>query len=322
MPREEARSFKYKPRSREDIKERANMRGGNFDSIFKSKFKLYKVRDGKNLIRILPPTWDSAKHYGLDLWVNYNVGADNQSYLSLSMMKGEADPLAEAKKQAEREGDKELAAALKPRQRILMWIIDRQAEDEGPQLFSCPFTLDKALANLSFDEDTKEILELDNDEEGCDVRFYKEGSGLKTDYPAEKIKIFDKSPLCDDQDLQDEWLDFVVNNPLPSVLEYHDYDHINNTFNGQVGSRAEKKDEDEDKPRTRRGRDSEDEKTPFDGGTRRRRTESEDEEKPRSTRREKVTEEEDEAEPEKSEEKPRSSIRDRLRERRQTAETD
>jgi hypothetical protein len=312
----EARSFRYKPRSREDIKERANMRGGNFDSIFKSKFKLYKIRDSKNLIRILPPTWDGAKHYGLDLWINYNVGADNQTYLSLSMMKGEADPLAEAKKQAERDGDKELAAALKPRQRILMWIIDRQAEDEGPQLFSCPFTLDKALANLSFDEDTKEILELDNPEEGCDVRFYKEGSGLKTDYPAEKIKIFDKGPLCDDQDLQDDWLEFVSKNPLPTVLEFHDYDHINGVFNGQVGSRDSAKKDDEEKPRsTRKARDEEDD-PPFEP-TRRRRPEPEAETR---SRREKVTEEEDDTETEKSE--PRTSIRDRLRERRQTVETD
>jgi hypothetical protein len=80
------RSFVYRKRSGEDVKQRANMRGGNFDSFIKPQYKLYKVKDGKNLIRILPPTWEGAKHYGFDLFVNYNIGADNQSYLSLSKM--------------------------------------------------------------------------------------------------------------------------------------------------------------------------------------------------------------------------------------------
>ena len=118
MPREsEQRSFKYKARTKEDVKSRANMRGGNFDSIIKPQYKVYKVKEGKNLIRILPPTWEDAKHYGYDLYVNYGIGADNQSYLSLSKMKGEKDPLQEAKRAAESEGDKETAKALSPTQR-------------------------------------------------------------------------------------------------------------------------------------------------------------------------------------------------------------
>ena len=310
MPREE-RSFRYQKRSREDIKERANMRGGDFDSIFKSKYKLYKVRDGKNLIRILPPTWDDAKHYGYDLWINYNVGVDNQSYLSLSKMKGEKDPLEDARKAAERDGDKELINALKPRQRILMWVIDRQAEDEGPQLFSCPFTLDKAILNKCFDEDTNDTIYPDDPEEGCDVRFYKEGSGLKTDYPAEKIKMFEATPLCDDADLQQDWLDFVTKNPLPDVIQFYDYDHINGVFNGQVGSR----DRDEDK-RPRRDRDDDErvsrrsqreEEPPFEGSKRRRLDDDEGEtKKPRD----------------EEKESPRSSVRERLAERKRPAPQD
>lgn len=235
-------SFRYQKRSNEDVKQRANMRGGNFDSFIKPQYKLYKVKDGKNLIRILPPTWEGAKHYGFDLFVNYNIGADNQSYLSLSKMKNEADPLAEARKVAEREGDDTLAKDLRPTQRIAMWVIDRQDEDEGPQLWCAPFTVDKAFANLAFDEDTKEIIFIDDPEEGCDVRFYKEGTGMLTKYEASKMKIMPAGAISDDEKQQDEWLEFIAENPIPDCLNYYDYDHISGVFDGKVHS----KDEDEE----------------------------------------------------------------------------
>lgn len=318
MPRgSEGRSFRYQKRDKENVRERANMRGGNFDTLFKPQFKLYKMREGKNIIRILPPTWEDAKHYGYDIFVNYNIGVDNQSYLSLSKMKGEKDPLAEAKKQAERDGDKKLAKALNPTQRILMWVIDRQDEDEGPQLFNSPFTLDKAIANLSFDEDTKEVVFIDDPENGCDVRFYKEGSGLKTDYDASKMKILKPSPLCDDEGLQDEWLQFVQDNPIPDVLNFCDYDHIANVFDGNIGSRGDDDDE-EEKPRSRRSRDDDEDEAP-----RRSKPRDDDDDPPfeRPTRRRQVDEDADDEKPQRTskeddDETPKTSIRDRLASRR------
>ncbi len=228
------RRFQYHQRTKDDIKERANNRGGNFDSIFKSSFKVYKVREGKNVLRILPPTWEKPKHYGYDIWVNYGIGADNQSYLSLAKMKGQKDPIAEARIIASRDGDDNLARALQARQRILMWVIDRNAEDEGPQLWPAAFTVDKDLAAMSFDEDTKEVSYIDDPDNGRDFRFYKEGEGLKTKYPAAKMKLLTGSPLHEDPELAAEWLDFVAANPLPDVLNFYDYEHIAAMFDGQA----------------------------------------------------------------------------------------
>src|SRR3954466_6918418 len=98
------RGFKYQKRDKETLKERANMKGGNYDTYIKPKYKQWKPKDGKNLIRILPPTWDmrdtpwqTTAHYGMDIYVNFNIGADNQSYLSLGKhMKGD-DPLIDAR---------------------------------------------------------------------------------------------------------------------------------------------------------------------------------------------------------------------------------
>lgn len=252
----EKRSFRYAERSKDDVKERANAKGGNFDSTVKPQYKRYKIKVGKNLIRILPPTWEKPRHYGYDIWVNYSIGVDNQSYLSLSKMKGEKDPLEEARREAAREGDEKMAKDLQPRQRILMWVIDRNDEDEGPQLFDMPFTLDKDVANLSIDEDTKEVMYIDDPDNGNDLRFYKEGEGLNTKYPASKMKLLAASPLSEDGKLMDEWLEYVSENPVPDCLNFYDYEHIAQSFNGQAGRRDD--DEDDDKPRKRAIRDDDD----------------------------------------------------------------
>ena len=233
------RNFVYQKRDASTVRERANQRGGDFDSIFRMGVKLFKPRDGRNLIRILPPTFEGAQHYGLEIWVNYGVGVDNQSYLSLSKMKNERDPLAEARKQAEREGNKEIAKKLTPSKRVLMWVIDRNAEEEGPQLWSAPWTIDKDFCNLSFDEDTREVIMVDDPEEGCDIRFNKEGTGLTTKYDGTKMKIQKPSSLHENEDLMNDWLEYVQANPLPEVLNFYDYDHISLVFDGHVASRSE-----------------------------------------------------------------------------------
>src|SRR3954470_4296967 len=119
-----ARAFTYQKRTVDDVKARANQSTGDFDRWVKPEYKRYKMKDGKNLIRILPPTWDKPNHYGYEIYVNFGIGPDNQSYLSLSKMKQEQDPLAEARTVANREGDEELAKQLEARKRLLMWVID------------------------------------------------------------------------------------------------------------------------------------------------------------------------------------------------------
>lgn len=242
--KKEERGFSYKKRDKETLKERANMKGGNYDTYIKPKFKQWKPKDGKNTIRILPPTWDGAKHYGLDIFVNFNIGPDNQSYLSLSKHDRGPDPLAEARREAQSEGDKEFAKKLNPSQRILYWIIDRNDEDEGPLLWAAPFTFDKSLSNLCIDEDTKDVIFIDDPADGCDVRFYKEGTGLTTKYDPSKMKVLKPSVLAEDESIEQDWLDFIQENQLPDVLNFYDYDHIKASFGGQAG----REDDDDDKP--------------------------------------------------------------------------
>lgn len=252
--------FQYQKRTVSEVQERANASGGDFATIFKPQYKVYKIKDGKNVVRILPKTWEGdPNHYGYSVWINYGIGPDNQNFLSLSKMLKEKDPLAEARRIADKDGDEDTSKALNPRQRIVMWVIDREDEDAGPQVFSCPMSVDKDLASISVDEDTNEVVLVDEPEEGTDFRFHREGKGLKTKYPAAKMRLMKPSPIHADEGQQEEWLNYIQDNPIPETLNFYSYDHIAETFGGSV--RTEK---DDDKPSGRRsGRDKdEDEDAP------------------------------------------------------------
>jgi len=227
--------FQYQQRDPSVVKTRSNQRGGDFDSIYKEGIKLFKPREGKNTIRILPPAWNGADHYGLDIFVNYGIGIDEQAYLSLKAMKNIDDPLDEARKEAEKEGNKKLADSLKPSKRVGFYLIDRMAEDEGVQFWAAPWTVDKAFCGIAIDEESGAATMVDHPDEGYDISFHKEGTGMTTKYPAEKMRIKrTATPLSEDETQANEWLSFVQENPIPDILNFYDYAHIAAAFEGHT----------------------------------------------------------------------------------------
>jgi len=236
------REFKYKPRSAEDVRERANQQSGNFDRFMPDNVKMFKPRDGKNIIRVLPPTWDGAKHFGYELWVVYGVGADNQSYLSPSKMRQEDDPIEEMRRELTEDRNEKAAKSLTPKKRVGIYLIDRMAEDEGVQFWAMPWTLDRDIANRCYDEDTKDVIMIDDPDNGADVRFYKEGTGRNTEYNAARITVLKDSPLSDDKRTMNDWLAYVEDNPIPEKLVYYPYDHLKRVV---AGTATKKPDEDD-----------------------------------------------------------------------------
>ncbi len=149
-------------------------------------------------------------------------------------MLNEPDPLDEARKEAEKDGNKRLADSLKPTKRPGFYLVDRLAEDEGVQFWAAPWTVDKAFCGIAIDEDTGAATMVDHPDEGCDIRFYKEGTGMTTKYPAEKMRVLKPSPLSEDENLANEWLGFVQEHPIPDMLNFYDYDHIAAAFEGHT----------------------------------------------------------------------------------------
>lgn len=238
--------FEYQRRSAEDTRQRASKGANDFDRIMKEGVKMWKPNDGDNRIRILPPTWAKAKHFGLDIYVHYGVGPDRQSYLCLNKMEQDGGcPVCEEREIARRDEDEKYAKELEAKRRVLVYLIDRDHEKEGPQVWAMPWTLDRDIVKVCQDKSSGEVLEIDHPEEGYDVTFEKKGSKDRTEYLGVSIARR-SSPLG-----KDEWLDHAVDFPLDTQLNYFDHEHIAKVFNGG-GAQRSKRDDDRDEDRSPR----------------------------------------------------------------------
>lgn len=249
------RGFSYQ--SRKDSGEtarRAEAKGASqFDRILKDVVKAWTPNDKDNTIRPLPPTWDGAKHYGLDVFVHYGVGPDNETYLCPKEMLGKPCPICEERAEVMRnsrdEDDEKYAADLKPKARVLMYLVDRDHPREGAQAWTMPWGLDKDFCALSRDKRTGEVFEVDHPEEGYDLMFTKTGQGKKTKYEAPQLAR--RSSSLDDDDA----LAFATEHPLPDMLIHHDYDYIKAKFAGGSSSEQRSRRDRDDDDRPARGRD-------------------------------------------------------------------
>lgn len=230
------KGFEYHRPTIEGTKKRSEQRGGNeFDSIFKQNTKVFKVNDD-NVLRLIPPTWPEPKHFGFDIFVHYGVGPDGQTYLCPKEMLGEPCPVCEERARAVKDGDDDYAKELKPSKRVVYYVIDRDAEKEGVQIWAAPWTVDRDINTLIVDKRSGEVLAIDDPENGYDIEFSRTGKQLTTKYIGMQIARRE-SELGDSK-----WLDYAVDTPIPEQLAYFDYDHIAKVFGGQTS----KKDEDLD----------------------------------------------------------------------------
>lgn len=237
-------AFQYQRRDAQAWDKRANQRGGDFVGFVKDDYQMYQVEKGDNFIRFLPPTWENAEHYGLDVYIHYGIGPDNGSVLCLAKMAqspvaairkacpGDRCPICEARQRAERAGDNELKDELTSRKSVLAWIINRKDEKKGPQVWRMPWTLDRDITKLCKDPRTGELYFIDDPENGYDLSFEKQGDQLTTKYVGIQLA---RRPSSIDQ----EFLDYVVECELPDTLQFMEYDDIQKLFEG--GAQAEPK---------------------------------------------------------------------------------
>ena len=239
------RSFSYAGRGQDQVRRRSEQGGNDFDKFLLDSVKMFKVNDGNNTVRFLPPTWDKPDHYGLDVYVHYGVGPDRQTYLCLHKMKGEPCPVCEERQEAQRNGDEKYAKELEPKKRVLTYVVDRDHEKDGVQAWASPWTVDRDISKVSTDRRTGEVYAIDHPDEGFDVEFEKKGSKDRTEYLGVAIARR-ATPLG-----KDAWLEFAIDNPLPTILKYYDYDHIAKVFNGGGAPRRNRDDDDAPRGRSR-----------------------------------------------------------------------
>lgn len=331
--------FEYQAPDDDDIKRRASRSLSGYDSIILDKFSKFTPKEGFNPVRILPhdrKRWPDLSHWAMEVYVHRDIGPDHGHFLCLDKMRGEPCPICEARRDLDSRGraDKETLDALKAQSKFICWIIDRNDERTGPKIYEFSASFERDICNLCIDKRRGKVLSVDHPDDGYDLEIDRRGTGLTTKYD----KKLDREPtyLHDKQAIQDEWLAFVSDNPLPSVLVYQSYEYIKKAFAGQAEGRDRDLDDDDDRGSRRRSRlrdeeDGEDRSSRSGGregrertrdterdsgrdeGRSRRRSRDDDDEAPRgrSTR--------DEAEAEEREERP---SRERTRTRDEAPDDD
>lgn len=248
--------FKYQAHD-DEMRQRANQQGGNRDGFVIDSVRTWTPKKGENQVRLLPATWPKPKHYGFDVFVHFGIGMDNNSYLCLQKMKGKPCAICDEQHKAAREDEQELAQALSAKKRVASWIIDRSDERTGPQLWVMAWTIDRDICLIAQDKKTKEVYAIDHPDDGYDVYFTRQGEGRNTKYTGFQIDR-KPSPISDDAKQQDEWLDYITDNPVPDLLVYQDEEKLEKMI-GEGLSPTRLKDMKDDKKRRSRDDDDEDE---------------------------------------------------------------
>jgi hypothetical protein len=244
--------FEYlgKDRSSEDVAKRAKG-GGDFDSFLTSEVTTFKPKEGTNKVRILPPGWskEDAKIWGadwsIDIYLHYSVGPDDTSYLCPAKMNVGRCPICEAR--ADMEEDE--AEKLRPARRALAYVINRDNEREGPMIWSIPVTLLKEIATRSQNKKTGGILYIDDPDNGHDVEFERDGTDIKTKYSGVDIDK-EETSIAEDDKTYNRWLDYIMDHPLPEVLNFYDAEYLEKAL---FGKKTKRNDDDDDRSSSRRG---------------------------------------------------------------------
>lgn len=204
-----------------------NAGSGNRDFIFKEKVTNFQARDGENIVRLLPATWDDAFFPWYEAHIHYQIGANNGQFLCLARMLNKACPICEeAKKLADRNEPEEVVRLCYPQQRAIAYLIDRQDTAKGPQVWVMPFKkVAQEILTISFKRASGEAVFVDDVQEGWDIIFNKTGKLIKTQYSGVR-KDDEPSILHTDEATMEKWLNQVTTKNIPSLLKFQSYEHI------------------------------------------------------------------------------------------------
>ena len=228
----------------------------------------YVVTDPKNPEGIEPGyMWHSRRYY-----IHRNIGAEDSNYVCLAKTFGVKCPICEFAKQGKNTGalDRDQLTALRPKERALFCVIDKDDKEEKVQLLDVSHhlfgkMLDKELTD-SDDPDVWKFFEPDS------------GISLRCRFAKEQFqgKDFFKCDRIDFKNRKDDYPDSIVDEvpPLDEVFIRLSYEQLEEIFvMGDASSaddsaprerprRGREEPEEESGSRTRRGRREEPEEEP------------------------------------------------------------
>ena len=233
------RDFKYKRRPKDVV----NTRNSNVkDPWTSSDVEMYKIREGENRLRVLPPTWENPVHHGFEVEIHYGIG-DRRQYICPKAFDGSDCCICQEAAVAYQEGDSKYGQKCLASSAWLIWVLDRldTKNPDKPKLWKCTRGLDEELMILAKDRDTGGFIEIDHPDQGYDVCF----DGVKKTAPidgqkmnfmeAKGLQILLNKPNA----VPDTVLKYISENPIPQKLILYDYQHILEVFNGGKGTSTE-----------------------------------------------------------------------------------
>lgn len=172
-------------------------------------FDYIKLKEGRNKLRIIPGVGDMEDFFWQQASRHY-IPDTKQSFFCPDFTIDEPCPICEFRQEMYNAGDnasKELAQSLKATRRYWMNVIDRNAKDKGPQIFTpgikiagpiIGFLTDPEYGDLIFDE-----------EKGLDIVVKRSGTG-RYDTTYDVVPTRTITPLSDDEDQIDEWIEAAI----------------------------------------------------------------------------------------------------------------
>lgn len=292
MP-DKRRRYDYDVGSYEQAVKRANDKGSMFDSLFKD-VKIYGAKQGANLLRIMPPLGVHYRdnHYGLKIHIHYEVGPRNDRYLCLRENDDspyDRCPICDELHRLGNRASKEERDQYLPKPSYIYYVVDRDNEKEGVQVYMASIRTDSEISSQTFNQRNGVYIDVVNPDDGYDLEFTRQGTGRNgTRYKGFKF-MREASPLADSERRSTEWLDTVIDRPLSSILNFYPPDRLKKVLFGEGddeedkaprGGSSRRRDEDDELHQSSRNRRDEDD-APHGGGRNRR---DEDEERTSSRR--------------------------------------
>lgn len=245
-PRKESNAarFGYQKRTVSDIENKIIESSSSYKSYFIQKYKEFKPKDGENYIRILPPLGfvfpkHITPHYGISLYLHFLMTSPKATVICPKRTTDfkpshieDRCPICDdvARLFASGQAEKVKTLRLKAQKKTLVWVLDfKNTAEATPLLFGIASTLDLGFIKLCKDRSTGEIYNLDDPDFGFNIYFDKTKEFGGTKYVGEAK---DSRPSAVDA----SHLEFVLANPLPSVLLWRGYDELHSLYGGEVAS--------------------------------------------------------------------------------------
>ena len=247
------KEYVYRERSATEWqKNQSSYKGFDGDTFLTEPYKnkLFKPKEGHNSVRILPPasSWEAYGHYGLRIKRHAGIGPKMGAYLCHDFsgidiyVPGREPgkcPICLLNMNARKDGNQELSLQLYARSACLVWIIDRDAMRDGPKLWIMPAKkMDEEICAHAYDSKRDRAKAVDHPEHGYDIEFDMTKLGGKFPNYAGVQLDSEPTPIAETPEKIQRYLQFVEENPIPSVLQFHQTSHILEMVKGEYDNSA------------------------------------------------------------------------------------